>query len=93
MMHQIYGVGMKFTILTHPFRMMDGCGGNVHHSIEVFSDGSVFLKEVLVTPGQDHTLNTSNSKTFKEFSEKFPEDARDIREWLNEHNVILPWVG
>lgn len=92
MMHQIYGVGMRFGIIVHPFQI-EGSGGYVEHQIQVFSDGSVFLKEVLVTPSQEHKLNINISKTFKEFSEKFPEDACDIREWLNERNVVLPWVG
>ena len=85
-------IGMSFTIVIKPISF-GGIIGNVNHQIFLGSDGSVYMKEVLVKPGRDETLHSSTSQTFHEFIEKFPEDAELIVKFMRENQIPMPrWV-
>ena len=89
---KICQVVTEFTILHKQVELNKGILGNVNHQIDVFHDGSVYLKEVLVTISKDETLHESLSRTFGEFSEKFPEDAEVIRDFINKRMLTIPGI-
>ena len=86
-------VGLEFTILIKEIQYSDGCVGNIHNVVNIYNDNSVFMKEILVKPaGAKETLHSASSHTFSEFSGKFPEDAKVIKEYIKNHNMVVPWV-
>lgn len=82
-------VSTEFLILIKEIRM-GGAVGNVNHQISIGHDGSVYMKEVLVSLSKDEVLHNSLSHTFDEFAGKFPEDARIIREFVNKGVLTIP---
>ena len=86
---ELCAVGTEFLIFVKEVRF-ENTVGNVHHKIYLGNDGSVFTKEVLVTPSKDEILHTSTSGTFQEFSEKFPEHAKIIRDFVNRKMLTIP---
>jgi hypothetical protein len=86
--------GLEFTILMKEIQYSDGWVGNVHHVVNIFHDGSVFMKEMLVKPlGKKELLNSATAHNFEEFSGKFPLDAEVILKFLAERNVNIPWIN
>ena len=86
-------VGLEFIIMVKEIRYNDGWVGNVHHIVNVFDDGSVFAKEVLVKPrGAKETMSFASAKSFNEFTNRFPEDAKVIVDYVKECGIIIPWM-
>jgi hypothetical protein len=83
---------LEIAILIKPIEIQPGIYGNVQHKVTIFHDGSIFLKEIFSSISKDEELNASHLRSFKEFQECIPSDARLVEDWLKEHNIEFPGI-
>jgi hypothetical protein len=66
---------VKHTLLVTDKPMIHGIGCPVRLEVSLFSDGTVFVLEIMETPKGKMGLNSSHHHNWKEFKECFNEAA------------------
>ena len=78
---QVCSASIEFTLHLREVHF-GSYSGNVQHRIAIMSDGTIYLKEIFVSLMSEQMLNQAISRSFREFSEKFPDDAQAINEYI-----------
>jgi hypothetical protein len=69
---------IKHTLLVTDKPLIHGVGCPVRLEVSIFSDGTVFVSEIMETPQGKMKLNSSHHHSWKEFKECFNEAANLI---------------